>query len=126
MQGKRSMWLKRIAWGIVGILTISFGCEVSWRNYRVRELVPSPTGLYIARVGNGFFGSPAYETEVYVWPKWAPAPSLIATPVLFATCSVKLEWKGDHELRIICPDPEGAPRVKKHPWEINIILETPP
>jgi hypothetical protein len=60
----------------------------------VRELVPSPTGLYTARVGNGFFGSPSYETEVYVWPKWAPAPSLIATPVLFATCSAKLEWKG--------------------------------
>ena len=119
------MWLTRIALGIVVILTVSLGYEVSWRNYQVHELVPSPTGLYIARVGNGFFGYPSYETEVYVWPKWAPVPSLIATQVLDAPCSVKLEWKGDHELRIICPHPEGAPRVKNHPWAVKIILETP-
>lgn len=106
------MWLTRIALGIVVILTVFFGYEVSWRNYQVRELVPSPTGLYIARVGNGFFGYPSYETEVYVWPKWAPVPSLIATQVLDAPCSVKLEWKGDHELRIICPHQKGLHELK--------------
>jgi hypothetical protein len=48
------MWLKKIAWGIVGILTISFVYEVSWRNYRVRELVPSPTGLHHMKLRSTF------------------------------------------------------------------------
>lgn len=120
------MWLKRIAKTIVLILTfISLYHEVSWRNYRVRALVPSPTGLYMARVGNGFFGYPSFEREVYIWPKWAPIPSLTATHLIVAPCDVTLEWQGDHELHIICPSPEGAPRVKDHPWAVKVVLEAP-
>jgi hypothetical protein len=107
--------LTRIALGILGILAIFVGNEVSWPKYKIRELVPSPTGLYIAKVGNGFFGYPLYETEVYIWAKWAPVPSLIATQVLDALCAVTLKWKCDQELHIICPHPERAPRVKSHP-----------
>lgn len=120
------MWLKRITLAIVVIVAVaSLYCEVSWRNYQVRKLVPSPTGLYIARMGNSFFGYREYETEIYVWPTWAPIPSLMATHLLDAPCAATIEWKGDHELHIICPSPEGAPRVKDHPWAIKIVLETP-
>jgi hypothetical protein len=110
---------------LAGMSAAFIGYEVSWRNQQVRQIAPSPTGHYIAKVSTVFFGHLPIGTQVFVWPKWAPIPSLIARQVLDAPCSATVEWITDRELHIKCPTPEGAPQVQFHPWALEIILEMP-
>ncbi|WP_175016864.1 hypothetical protein [Massilia sp. YMA4] len=104
---------------------VLIGYEIGWRYHRVQQVKPSPSGRYTAQVSSTLFENPSYERGVYLWPRWAPMPSLMATKILDAPCTVTLEWKGDNELYLICPAPEGSPRLEAHPWSVKVILEQP-
>lgn len=119
------MRTKKIGLAVLAIVVVVIiALELEWRINEVKDLtISSPSGHYIATVRKIYFGEIPVGNEVYIRPKWMPLLGTGSRLAFAGYCPMQIEWKNDKELQILCPKPEGVPRIRSNVWSVKITYD---